>query len=43
MGIFFLANIKRISLMEHSDLEQRETELRREIEKLETASEGKGE
>jgi hypothetical protein len=34
MGIFFLANIMRDRLRKLSDLEDRETELKREIEKL---------
>jgi hypothetical protein len=38
LGVLALGATKRTSLMDRSDLEQRETELRREIEKLETAS-----
>jgi hypothetical protein len=42
LGVFALGGIKRGSLMDLSNLERRETELKREIEKLETASGDKG-
>lgn len=42
LGVLALGATKRTSLMDRSDLEQWETELRREIEKLETASGDKG-